>query len=405
MSGQQSSPTIESVQQRLEDALMLELSTLPLYLSATFSLVNNNGPWYSFAYDRLWSIARQEMLHLGLVANLINAIGGSPKFDDKKQIPQYPGKGLPGGCLKTLNYSLGPFTPERVRKIFMRIEHPHPRSGKVPCKLSPELDEYIKKQTADYPKDDYTIGDFYDDIIKELTYLDEKYGKALWKGDPSRQLTDPIIGRLLGGKMVKVVDLSTALEAINEVIKEGEGFSLCDPDDGQNELAHFFKFVELHARRAIVKSEGGYTFDQKEVPFSQESDVVNMITLDHKVKYTGDAEAKNNAFNLAFTSLLHGLQQGFTSSPPNVPRMDLVQKDFNITIECELENKQYACPTWEYVHEKKKEEISPREMEIEVLVADILKKAITESVEHIPLSSLDRIFQKVLKSFENPSGK
>lgn len=80
--------TIASVQAKLQQALMLELSTIPLYLSAMYSLVENPAKegecptWYDFAYPRLWSILKQEMLHMALVANIIKATGVDLMFND-----------------------------------------------------------------------------------------------------------------------------------------------------------------------------------------------------------------------------------------------------------------------------------------------------------------------------------
>lgn len=262
-------------------------------------------------------------------------------------MPQYPGKGLPGGCLKSLKYSLGPFTLDRVRDIFMEIEHPREyRENIKNPQLSEAILRYVKKE-ADFPKGDLTIGEFYERLAEELQYLDAKYGEELWKGDPSLQVT--AWGHQLGGKMVKVVDLFTALEAIDEVVKEGEGCTQTNPDDGQGELAHFFKFVELHARRAIVKTETGYDFYSKEVPFLQERDVVNMITLEKTANYEGTAKEANLGFNVGYNDLLNGLQAAFNGRPSRVPIMLNIAKDFHNTIAHKLPNGKFACPTFEQV--------------------------------------------------------
>jgi len=200
----------------------------------------------------------------------------------------------------------------------------------------------------DFPKNDRTIGDFYEEIVEELRYLDAQYGDELWKRTTCHQVT--AWGYQLGGKMIKVVDLATALEAITEVVKEGEGFTIpTSPGDGQCELAHFFKFAELYKRKVIVRSEEGYSFDQKEIPFSQEKDVINMITLDEKIKYTGKIGVANFGFNVAYNSLLDGLEHAFDGHPSRVPMMVDIPNDFKNTMSYQLDDGHYACPTFEWV--------------------------------------------------------
>jgi hypothetical protein len=69
----------------LQNALKLEFATIPTYLSAAFSLkrsrTRKSGNWIMRA-------AIEEMLHMTVVANLMNAIGIAP--DIVKAVPQYP---------------------------------------------------------------------------------------------------------------------------------------------------------------------------------------------------------------------------------------------------------------------------------------------------------------------------
>ena len=68
----------------LRAALQLEFSTIPPYLSAAFSLGPNNGQ----IYQLILRVAKEEMLHMTVVANLMNAIGIAPDF--RGAVPAYP---------------------------------------------------------------------------------------------------------------------------------------------------------------------------------------------------------------------------------------------------------------------------------------------------------------------------
>lgn len=77
----------------LQDALRLEFSTIPLYLYALYSLDRAKN---RDIVGIIKTTVIEEMLHMTLVCNIINALGGSPIIDDPAFVPQYPGP-LPGG--------------------------------------------------------------------------------------------------------------------------------------------------------------------------------------------------------------------------------------------------------------------------------------------------------------------
>ena len=58
----------------LQTAVQLELSTLPPYLIARWSIRSPGDP----VAQTIKQIAREEMLHMGLACNMLTAIGGSP---------------------------------------------------------------------------------------------------------------------------------------------------------------------------------------------------------------------------------------------------------------------------------------------------------------------------------------
>lgn len=70
----------------LQVALELELATLPPYLVALMSI---RRPANRVAADLIRGVAVEEMLHLVLVANVINSIGGEPRID-RGAVPSFP---------------------------------------------------------------------------------------------------------------------------------------------------------------------------------------------------------------------------------------------------------------------------------------------------------------------------
>ena len=72
----------------LQKAIQLEHATVPPYLAAAYSLKpgKNNA-----IRNIIVQVAEEEMRHMSIVANILNAIGGEPRMSDPNFIPKYPG--------------------------------------------------------------------------------------------------------------------------------------------------------------------------------------------------------------------------------------------------------------------------------------------------------------------------
>ena len=70
--------TLESLREHLQWAIELEHFTLPPYLCALYSLDAVRNPEAS---EVVASVLVEEMLHMTLAANLLNAVGGRPRLD------------------------------------------------------------------------------------------------------------------------------------------------------------------------------------------------------------------------------------------------------------------------------------------------------------------------------------
>ena len=109
---------ITTLQSQLANAILLEFSTLPLYLSSMYSIFENCN---AEAYQTIRDIALQEMLHFVQAANILIAIGGEVIVDDPNHVPSYPSTGslLPG-----LDVNLENFNLQHVYDTMMAIETP-----------------------------------------------------------------------------------------------------------------------------------------------------------------------------------------------------------------------------------------------------------------------------------------
>ena len=189
--------TLDSLREHLQWAIELEHATLPPYLCALYSLDPERNPE---AAEVVGSVFVEEMLHLALAANLLNAVGGRPQLDTPEMLPPHP-RPLPHGSLEL---SLVPFGPEAL-EMFLRIEQPAPPGAPA------EGDDYE------------TIGQFYDAIEQGLRHLCDRLGEQeVFCGDPARQVTAAHF-RHTAGRLVAVDDLESALAALEEIVEQGEG--------------------------------------------------------------------------------------------------------------------------------------------------------------------------------------
>ena len=157
----------------LQLAAAIELATIPPYLYAAWSVRprEDGGSFAAAEAARLIrSVVYEEMLHLALVANVINALGGV--LDLTSQVPTYPGM-LPGHATSgpfAFSVSLEPLS-ERAINTFMRIEMP----------------EWMALQGGRATSDDWiTLAAFYKSIETQLRALPDSefsHGRQLPVGN------------------------------------------------------------------------------------------------------------------------------------------------------------------------------------------------------------------------------
>ena len=230
--------TVEDLQAYLQVALQLEHATIPPYLTALYSMHPSTN---ADAYRVIRVVAVEEMLHLTLAANLLNAVGGDPDLNGDGFVPIYPCH-LPDG---EDDFEVGTraFSRDSVES-FLKIERPaeavdqrfvsRDRSGRA---LLPGVDAH---------EDDlhfFSIGEFYAEIDEGLERLHETMGHALFCGDPARQV-GPEYYYSGGGAIVEVTDAASAAAAMRVISEQGEGLG-GGIFDNEGELAHYYRFEQL----------------------------------------------------------------------------------------------------------------------------------------------------------------
>ncbi|HEX7837641.1 MAG TPA: ferritin-like protein, partial [Kofleriaceae bacterium] len=237
----------ESLAFALSEAAELEHGLMCCYLYTAFSIgrrCERRHPAEQAAAIARWraeitDIARDEMIHLGLVSNLLNAIGAAPHLQ-RPNLPVTPGY-LPADivvslapfCLATIQHFVFLERPDDVieREGAGFARRPYTRIGHA-GRLVPTTQDYA------------TIGDLYRWIRDGFAHMVELHGEAgVFCGDPRLQVTSSVIG--LPG-ITAVTDLASAVRAIDTIVTQGEGAPRCPG------RSHYSRFSAIRNELAQV---------------------------------------------------------------------------------------------------------------------------------------------------------
>jgi hypothetical protein len=241
--------TVAELRRHLQAACQLELTTIPPYLTALYSLKPDSNLEAALI---LRSVVVEEMLHLTLAANVLNAVGGRPRVNGTAA-PRYPAA-LPYHDPPTFEVGIRPMSGDALN-VFLAIENP---SYPVTTPPAASADAVVPLATALAREHGYaTIGEFYKAIEKALRALGAD--GTLFSGDPARQV-GPENYYASGGKIIDVHDLDDALEALDQIVEQGEGELTLPPSpeekfDPDRDLAHYYRFNELKLGRRYRKND------------------------------------------------------------------------------------------------------------------------------------------------------
>lgn len=286
----------EDLYDSLQGAIELEHATIPPYLTAIFSLHPGKN---NEIRDVLRSVVVEEMLHLAIAANTLNAIHGAPSLNRESFIPRYP-SALPMNMGEGLAVGLEHYSTRLIRDVFMMIEQPE-----TPLHFPAEPDAPEEREYG-------TIGEFYSALMAKIREL----GNGIFTGDPARQVVDE--RRFPADELFAIHDVESAVRGLKLVVSQGEGTTE-SPLAPEGELAHYYRFEELCRGRRLVadsNAEKGYSFSGETIPFDAEA--VYPLKANTKARDLpdgGEARRAADELNQVYAKLLDALHRTFNGEP------------------------------------------------------------------------------------------
>jgi hypothetical protein len=355
-----SNPRLHELHVLLQKALELELFTIGPYLTALYSMREGRNP---AATRILQSVVMEEMLHMTLVANVINAIGGSPCLSPdivnanpvdglRLEIRTYPSR-VPHVDLH-VSVSLARFRRDAI-EVFRTIEEPEePKTWKSSGRTSPFG----------------TIGQFYDVLLDRLISVTTDLGEAaVFTGSPGHQITrDHYYGA--GGNVTPVHSLADAKDVITEVAQQGEGRRKLSNQTGDRErfgqpkeVAHYFRFQQILAGRYYDRDD-----DVNLEPTGPDL-VVDWDAVYPMRKNPAGSDthpegiaALLNGFDRTYRSVLRSLHEGFNGHPAKireaVTAMQRLKQESIALMRIEIDGGETHGPPFWYVELKERQETS-----------------------------------------------
>jgi hypothetical protein len=278
--------TLDDLRDHLQYAIGLELTTIPAYLCALYSIVPGAN---TAACEVIQDVVLEHMLHMALAANVLNAVGGAPATG--------PAGGGPGPV---------PVYPARVPFIealpVIRLQAFSPTA----------IDDFI---AIERPAGDRygSIGAFYAALETGLRTLGTpevfRQGREVRAG--CQLTTENYYGG--GGTLIEVTDLDSALAAIGEIVREGAGVPL--PFGGPRHPRHA-RLAEIRAGRYYQPGQPAGEVPAGDILPVDWRAVHPMAPDPAAPAYHGTwAYQPMMAFNAAYTALVDTIYRGFNGEP------------------------------------------------------------------------------------------
>jgi len=242
-------PSREQLLYWLHEASEIEHHLMCCYLYAAFSLKRDDAAWSDAqrAAVQRWrqtimSVVFEEMTHLALVGNLMNALGAAPHVN-RPPFPVDAGP-YPAGFVIRLQ----PFSAATIEH-FKFLERPSHQQLSDAQGFEPGR-RYARVVPAGRlspgPRDYDTVGELYEVLSTSLDACAAAQGEAaLFVGDVRLQL-DATLAPLPG--VTPVTDLASAQRAITTIVSQGEGA-------GDEEIdSHFCRFTRLGEELAALSA-------------------------------------------------------------------------------------------------------------------------------------------------------
>lgn len=308
---------IDDLHYYLRQAMMIEHSTIPPYMTALYSIKPGSNVE---AIQIIRSVAVEEMLHFVLAANVYNAVGGdiTNVLSSDDFIPQYP-TFIPTGETD-FEVGLGKFSPETI-ETFLKIERSKEvDEGEPIVGPRPSTNNLLKVKDGDPQFSFYSIGLFYGEVIRGLYALYGKMGDSLFCGDEAKQITSEYYYDG-AGDIIKVTDLPSAIRALTLIQEQGEGSLLGEICDAEGLLSHYYRFEQLKLGKYYVVDKENES-DQPHNPtggtFEVDWDAVYPILENASLSdYEGQPELHSAAleFQSSYKDFLAKIEHSFNGHP------------------------------------------------------------------------------------------
>ncbi len=300
-------PNREQLLYTLTEAAEIEHNLMCCYLYAAWSLKTEPDDDVDAATSTeiaKWSraildIAIDEMTHLALVANLMNAVGGVAHFG-RPNFPIAPGM-LPAGLV----VRLAPFNADTLQH-FIYLERPEgsdePDAASFVCDQAYERGQHGLTLTP-AAQDYLTVGHLYRSVEAGLRALVAQHGEAgVFIGDPALQVGPDTVS--LDG-LIAITDLETACQALETIVEQGEGAS------GHSETSHFQRFLAI---REAVKARP----DVKPAWPAATNPVMRHPPFPEGRVWVSREDARGviDLGNATYNHMLRCLSQGFAATDP-----------------------------------------------------------------------------------------
>jgi hypothetical protein len=208
----------EALKDALRGALQIEFATIPMYLTALWSIVDQGH----VAAKIIRAVVHEEMLHLALVCNLLSALGERPVLTGAR-VPAFPCS-FPGNVHRGLELRLEGYGPHAL-STFMEIERPD----------KPVIILGVHQKR--FPNRGKTIGAFYREIIAAFHKLEPHLSSE-------QQIAGPFAWRVM--TTVEQVE-----KALNLIMQQGEGVGEIPFTRNPMQLSHYYRFKSLEMLRHL----------------------------------------------------------------------------------------------------------------------------------------------------------
>jgi len=381
------------LQDLLQTAILIEHSTIPPYLTALYSIKDGTN---ASASQIIRSVAVEEMLHMIMVCNVMNAVSIQPSVNRPQNYPTYPMK-LP----MNVDFFVGleTFSTNSIA-TFIAIESPSNPLVRAPKYDHIEENQPFLKKAAIQENNFWTLENMKDFIMKNVHTIGEYYdvlffyivvfqiiayykanGKlpqtfeelntgGIFTGDPAKQIRpEQYYGS--GGKLHPVEALDGVIAVFQEIKGQGEGAddSIFDVDPSQfeegMELAHYFRFKEIFHEHYYLNGKYEAFMDENGMMPVTTPPTGKSLPVDWNAAYPmkpnpkmADYEsnpqlyAQGKAFNQTYKNLLDAIQAAVEGNAKELEKSIMYMyalKEQAIGLMSQPLDSQYnAGPTFEY---------------------------------------------------------